>query len=266
MSNAFIDVKLADWDCSKVSIGIAPGGKTPTVLYAGKMPILTLAGDGRDDKYVVSSFKGIQKNMKWDAASKKFLDTWEGDWSISFKVCDAPSTATGLRKKILEIFADIEKKAEEAYEKKCTPVIQKKKIKGRTAAGVEKVIGYDENSPAYLTVKIGYEAPPGSETFTDPKSGRSEPVFEARTPKAKFYDVKRARDEMLVRTAATECQTAMMAIPKFMVGLYNIEGGGLHVTKKLFQCYYEPTTIGGGGVDDALIDMLRAQDIDLSPM
>jgi hypothetical protein len=95
-SSQFIKVKLMEWDCSKVTIGVLPKASSPSVLYDGKIPILVLAGDGVREKYVVSSFDGLKRNMKYDSNSKKFLDVWEGDWSVSFKVADTYVGATGL--------------------------------------------------------------------------------------------------------------------------------------------------------------------------
>lgn len=253
---SFIEVELSNWDCNKVKVGITPKGKTATVLYEGKIPILKLCSNDSKNKYVVSSFKGLQRNMKYDSNTKKFLDIWEGDWSISFTVCKKVSEITPLQQKIVDIFADIEKKVETAFGKKPNPAIGFSYIKEKNEFGVEKKVGIDTAKGAYLKVKVGYDAPEGAKKFMDSKTGREVPVLDARFPKAKFYDIDRAKEQMLVEKPDPECYTSMNAVPKFMISLYPLNEN-VYITKRLMQNYYQKTIVGGDSVDEELVTMLR---------
>ena len=254
---SFIEVELAFWDCNKVRIGVAPKGKTPTVLYDGKMPILKICSNDTKNKYVVFSYKGIQRNMKWDANSKKFLDVWEGDWSVSFQAAGSYAEArqeNGLAWKLIQLFADIETKVEQAFKRKPNRAMNFTIIKEKNEFGVEEEKGIDETKGVYLKGKVGYEAPKDAKMMD--KDGKQVPVLESRTPKCKFYDITKAMDSMFIKNSDIECQTAMNAVPKMMIGLF-ANTQGVYVTKRLLQCYYEPTTIGGDAPDDELIEMLR---------
>lgn len=259
---SFIEVELSSWDTNKVRIGVAPKGKTPTVLYDGKLPILKLCSNDTKNKYVVFSFNGLQRNMKWDAGSKKFLDVWEGDWSVSFQVAASYAQAkqeNGLAWKIVEIFDDIEKKVEQAFKRKPNRALNVTIIKEKNEFGVEEEKGIDETKGVYIKGKVGYDAPKDAKKFI--KDGKEIPVLESRVPKAKFYDITKAKDDMFIKNPDIECQTAMNAVPKMMIGLF-ANTQGVYVTKRLMQCYYEPTTVGGDAPDDELIEMLR-QNLDL---
>lgn len=262
--SAFVEVALSNWDCEKVSIGLAPGGKTPTILYEKKIPILKVFGDGVKDKYILSSYDGLKRNMKWDGTTRKFLDVWEGDWSVSFKVSDTYEGAGGLNKKIITIFEDIAAKVEKAFKKKPSNPLYVKTIKEKNEYGVEEEKGIDPTKPVYLKVKVGFDAPKDAPKEFDSKTGKEVPKKEFRYPKADFFDVKRAKDQMKVQKPDTECQTGMNAVPKFIVGLYATKDT-IYITKRMLQCYYEPASMGGGGMDEDLADILRGVDeIDIS--
>lgn len=260
--SAFIEVTLSNWDCEKVSIGLAPGGKTPTVLYEKKIPILKVFGNDSKDKYVLSSYDGLKRNMKWDGTTRKYLDVWEGDWSISFKVSDTYAGAEGLNKKIITIFEDITIKIEKAFKRKPSYPLNVKVIKEKNEYGVEEEKGIDPTKPVYLKVKVGYDAPKDAPKFFDQRVGKEVPALTHRTPKADFFDIKRPKDYMKVQKPDTECQIGMKAVPKFIIGLYATKDA-IYITKRLLQCYYEPASMGGGGIDEDLTDILRRDD-DLS--
>lgn len=255
---SFIEVELSNWDKSKVSVGIAPKGKTPSVLYDGKIPILKLCSSDPKNKYVVFSHQGLKRNMKYDAATRKFLDIWEGDWSVSFCVAtsvEEAEKANSHANKIMDIFADIEKKVETAFEgRKPNPSINYTYIKEKNQFGVDKIVGVDKSKGAYLRAKTGYDAPKDAKKIT--VDGKEVPVLEARYPKTKFYDITRSKNDMEIKNPDIECQTAMNAVPKIMIGLFS-NSQGVFITRKLMQLYYEPTTIGGNAADDELIEMLR---------
>lgn len=260
---SFVEVEVAHWNCDKLKVGVAPKGKTPTVLYDGKIPILKIASSGGKNMYLLSSYQGLQKNMKWDASTKKFLDVWEGDWSVSCQVTPSYEQAkreNGLAWKLIEIFTDIEKKVETAFKRKPSRALNCSIIKERNEYGVEEERGIDESKGVYLRIKVGYDAPKDAPKTV--KDGREVPVFESRYPKAKFYDVSRSKNSMLVENPSVECQTAMNLIPKMMIGLYS-NTQGVYITRRLMSCYYEPTTAGGDQIDEDLIEMLR-QNMDLS--
>lgn len=260
---SFIEVELGSWDCNKVKIGIAPKGKTPTVLYDGKLPILKLCSNDIKNKYVVFSYKGLQRNMKYDKSTKKFLDVWEGDWSVSFCVTSSVEQAekeNGVAKRIMDIFADIEKKVNVAFVKPPEPSLNYSYIKERNEFGVERKVGIDKTKGCYLKGKVAFDAPKEAKTFE--KDGKQVPVFEARFPKAKFYDVTKAKNDILVKNPDIECQTAMNAVPKLMIGLTTVNEN-IFITKRLMQCYYEPTVVGGDAEDTDLIEMLR-QNLELT--
>lgn len=258
---SFIEVELSNWECAKVRIGIANKGKTATVLYDGKIPILKLCSNDTKNKYVVSSFKGLQRNFKYDTNTKKFLDVWEGDWSVSFTVCTKVSEASPLQKKVLAIFSDIETKVETAFAKKPNSALNFSYIKEKNEFGVERKVGIDTSKGAYLKVKVGYDAPDNCKKILDPKTGKDMPVPEARFPKAKFYNVAEAKDKMLVAKPDPDCFTGMNCVPKFMISLYSV-GENVFITKKLFQLYYEPAVMGGDAIDEDLVNMLR-ENLDL---
>lgn len=262
----FIAVKLTEWDSSKVTIGIQGTDKaaSPTVLYEGKVPIITLAGDGVQSKYVVSSYDGLKKNMKYDQAKRGPSEIWEGDWQISFKVADSYDSATALQKKIIDIFDDIVNKAKRFYKKDpgAQPV-SVKRIVEMTPQGEEDK-GPDPSKPVYLKVKVGHDADKGAPTFTD-TMGKQVPVLEARFPKADFYDITRDKKSMAIdkKAAGIECNTGMFAVPKIMISLYKLPGisGAYYITRRLMQCYYEPAEMKAGGMDDDLVNSLREMDL-----
>lgn len=61
---------------------------------------------------------------------------------------------------------------------------------------------------------------------------------------------------MLVKNPDVECRTGMYAVPTFMISLYQA-GQAYYITRRMMQCYYEPASFSAGGMDDALIEMLR---------
>lgn len=261
---SFVEIKLEDWDCSKVKVGKPPKGGNPTILYddkgVWKMPILNCAGNN-SQKYVLHSNKGLQKNMKYDQNTKKFLDIWEGDWSVSFRVCQSVDSATALEKKLLDIFTDICTKAKAAFKEEPANPISYKYITEKNEFGVEEVKGIDTTKGAYIKVKVGYDSADDAKTFS--KDGKDVPVLEERYPKAKFYDITKAKGDMILKNADKEAATGMNAVPKFMIGLFKAgKDAKLYVTKKMMQCYFEPVTSGGAIDDNDLIEMLRA-DMDL---
>lgn len=258
----FIEVELANWNCEKVRVGIAPGGKTPTVLYDGKIPIIKLCSNNVKNMYLVFSFKGLQRNMKYDMKTKSFLDVWEGDWSVSFQIAQSYAKARedkGLTWKIIQIFEDIEKKVEVAYKRKPNRALNVTTIKEKNEFGVEEDKGIDESKGVYLKAKVGYNAP--KDAKKEMRDGKEVPVNEARVPKCKFFDVSRAKEDMLIKNPDIECQVPMNAIPKIMIGLFS-NTQGVYITKRLMQCYYEPATVGNDAPDYELIEMMR-QNCDL---
>lgn len=264
---SFVEVKLIDWDCSKVSIGIPPKGTLATVLYEDggnkKLPILCCAGNAQQ-KYVLTSFDGLNRNMKYDSAKKQFLDVWEGDWSIYFKICRSVDSASALERKLLDIFEDIVSKAKNAYEEEPANPVGYKYLTETNKFGVVKIIGVDTSKPAGIKIKVGFDAPADAPTFV--KDGKQVPTLESRYPKAKFYNVHNARDQMLIANGDKEkvVGVALNAVPKFLIGIYKAgKDGKLYITKKLMHMYYEPTVAGGSLNDDGIIEMLRNTDAEL---
>lgn len=254
---SFFKVKLSDWDCSKVTIGKPPKGGEPTILYDGKLPILVIAGNGTDEKYVVSSFKGLQKSRVYDESTKSYTDEWDGEWDISFCVCKSVQEATPLQKKLLGVFADILKKVEDAFEEKVKfPPVSFTWVMVENQMGIKKPSHIDETKGAYIKGKCGYEAPSNAPTMRDAKTKKDVPVFESRKPKASFYDITRALKEMLITDPDTECKTSMNTAPEIFVSVFK-NALGLFIQKRVFQCYYEPVEMGSSGPDETLINMLR---------
>lgn len=255
---SFIEVDLAKWDFNRVRIGTNKKNPTPTILYDDKIPIIRICSDNPKNKYLLFSFYGLQKNMVFDQSTKKFTDIWDGDWSISYTVTPTYEKAedeNGLTWKIILIFKDIEDKIKQAFEKDPNPALQMSYIKEKNQFGVEKVTGIDKSKPVYLKAKVGYDAPKNAPTMTN-KQNKQVPVPESRYPKAKFYDVTRAQDDIEVKDADKECSISMDAIPKIMLGLATVNGV-IYVTKRLMQNYYRPVSIGGNTQDQDLIDELR---------
>lgn len=259
---SFIEVELSNWNCDKVTVGIPPKGKEPTILYDEKIPILKLCSD-KKNKYIVSSYKGLQRNMTYDKKTESFLDTWEGDWSISFQVAASYAQAEaeqGLSWKIIKIFQDIESKLEDAYGTKPNPSLNFGWIKEKNKAGVIRKTGIDETKGVYIKGKVSYSAPKDCEKMI--VKGKEVPILAERVPKTLFFDITRSQKEMCVKNPDIECQTAMNAVPKLMIGTA-VVNEVLYVTKRLQQCYYEPITTGGDAPDEELIAMLR-ENLDIS--
>jgi len=254
---SFIEVEVSVWDCNKVTIGMAPKGKEPGVLYEGKIPIIKLCTSDARNKYICTSYKGLQRSMTFDKATNSFLDSWEGDWYVSFQIARSyalAKTEESLAWKIIKIFEDIEKKIEQAFEKKPNSSLGFSWIKEKNSFGIEKKVGIDDSKGVYIKSKVGYDSPKNAPTM--PFKGKEVPVHESRFPKCKFYDITRAQQDMVIKNPDIECQTSMNAVPKMMISIA-IVNDVIHVTKKLLQLYYEPTTIGGNAPDDDLISMLR---------
>lgn len=261
---SFVEVKLADWNCANVKIGLPPKGSSPTVLYNDKntykMPILVCAGTPSEMSELYSN-KGLQRNMKYDSKTKKFLDVWDGDWSVSFRICQSVDNAKSLEKKLMDIFDDICTKAKLAFKEAPADPISYKYIMKKNEFGIDEIEGIDKSKGAYIKIKVGYDAPKDAPTMK--KDGKDVPVFDARTPKAKFYDTTRAKSDMLLKNADKEASTAMNAVPKVLIGLFKAgKDSKLYVTKKMMQCYYKPVSTNTNTEDDEIIEMLR-QDMDL---
>jgi len=255
--SCFIEVELMSWSCDKVKVGIYPGEKTASVLYDNKKPILKLCSNDPINKYVVSSYKGLERNKVWDSASKKFLDEWAGDWSINMMVATSYQAAeeNPYTKKIMEIHDDIHQKVEKAYRTKVKHPLGYVFIKEKTDLGEEiDSDQIDKSKGIYLKTKVGYQAPPSADKIK--VNGKDVPALDARTPKGLFVDVSRAQSDMTVKNPDIECQVGMSLIPKYLIGLYKI-GNVVHITKKLLQCYYQPKDMGGNSVDETLVAMLR---------
>lgn len=254
---SFKEVDLASWDCNKVTIGKGPNNGGISILYEGKIPILKLCPENMKNGYLVSSFHGLQRNMKYDKNSKSFTDTWEGDWSISFTIASVVKDVeeeNGLRLKIMNIFKDIENKVKAAYDKAPSNPLNYTYITEINAFGVEKKLGINPDKGCYLKVKVGYTASPNAKTFE--KDGKFVPVLEERRPKATFYDITKAADQMVITNPDIECRTGMSAVPKFVIGI-SVVNEVIYITKRLLDCYYKPTNMGGNGPDEELISMLR---------
>ncbi len=263
----FAEVSLAEWDCAKVFVRkptMTKAGQSgdPVVTYDGKLPILVVRSVDATKPYILSSSKGIQENKTWIPAPPPghFSDTWEGDWSISYKVCVTVKGASVEEKKLMAIFDDIFKKTQKFYksEKVKCPINYSWNKEVDPESGAEEIIGVDESKGAYLKVKVGYEGLPNAEMIID-KAGKSVPALtlKARKPKPTFYDMSRDRDHMVVQDPAKECQTGMNAIVKIFIGLYK-NSQGVFITKKLLQCYYNPVAIGSNTPDEDIIDSFGA--------
>lgn len=258
---SFVNVYLEDWETSKVKIGLAPKGNKPTILYEDKdkihkMPILSVRGN-KEQRYVLESYSGLQKNMIYDSAQETYTDKWAGDWSISFKICTCIKNATPLEKKLMQIFADITEKATIAFDEKPAKCISYTMITQKNDSGITKEIGIDDSKGAYIKVKVNYDAPQKAETFM--QGSTAVPVFEARYPKAKFYDASRQVGKYLVEKPDPESACGMKATPEFLIGAFKTKDGKLYITKKLMKCYYMPHDYGSNECDDELIDALREQ-------
>jgi hypothetical protein len=268
---SFISVNLSDWDCSKVSIGKLNKDSKPTVLYSGKIPVLTISAanpSSKDvrEKYVVVSKKGLQKSMKYDEKTKKSTDIWDGEWKITFTICDIIDKASPMQKKLIDIFEDIAKKVELAFEKKPDPryMIYSFIEEENPTTGVKKIVGIDKTKGAALKVKVPYEAKKDAKTMKDDK-GKEVPIFEDRIPKVRFYDITRAVNQFLIKEPHKECNTGMGTVPKFMISLFQQDPSSpIYITKRLFECYYEPADLGGNQQDNDLIETLRSSMAELT--
>lgn len=251
---SFIEVALYDWDCDAVAIGPPPKGGAPTVLYRGKIPILSIRSNDPNNRYLLRSRDGLARSTKYDNTNNKYTDVWDGKWRMSFMVTNCINDAPPLAIKLMEVFRDIEKKVEAAFEKTPNDALSYTWITEKNRYGVEKRVDIDRSKGCYFNVKVGYDAPKDAPKIRI--DGKDEPAFDYRYPKGQFYDVTRAKDSMRIENPDTECGIGMNAIPKVMIGLYNIQNS-IHITKTIMQCYYEPNTSDDGFVDHDLIDALR---------
>lgn len=251
---SFVEVALYEWNCDAVTVGLPPKGTTPTVLYNGKIPILCIKSDDARNRYVVSSRHGLTRSMKYDMTSKKFTDAWDGDWGISFMITKCINEAPHLAIKLMNLFEDIERKVELAYEKKPHPPLGYTWLIEKNQFGVEKKVSIDKSKGCYMNSKVPYDAPDDAPKIKI--EGKEVPVLESRFPKTKFYDVTRSRSSIRVVNPDTECRISMNAIPKIMISVFASQQG-VFITKRLMQCYYEPDIGGGDNVDDDLVESLR---------
>lgn len=249
---SFIEVKLPEWDCSKVTVGVIKKNQPPTILYDGKMAILTIIGN-RDDPYIVSSFKGVEKQNKYNASTKVWTDEWTGEWSISMKLCESVAEANPMQAKLMSVFDDIINKVKDKVPNvSIGKPIGYKYIK-KEVDGFDVDVGVDKASPAYMNVKVPYTCDDGCEMMK--VDDRMVPVFTARRPKPQFYNVTEARDRMLVKDVDRECKTSMKLAPKIMISLFK-SADRYFITRRLLSCYYEPVSLGLSSKDDDMIDIL----------
>lgn len=265
----FVEVSLAEWDCAKVTVrkpatsGKANQNAEVTVLYDGKLPVLVIRSVDGMKPFILTSFKGLQENKVWVPASGQspgyFLDTWDGDWSISFKICTSVKDASLEEKKLMQIYDDIYQKVKKVYKDKSVrnPINYSWIKEMNPDTDVEEIVAIDDSKAAYLKLKVAYEGTPNCATVVD-KFKKTVPAIthDDRKPKAKFFDMSRARDKMLVQDPHKECQTGMNAIVKVFIGLYKATEG-VYITKKLLQCYYNPVAIGGNAPDEDIIGSFR---------
>lgn len=265
---SFIEVKLPDWDCSKVTVGAIKKNQPPTILYEGKMVILTVIGH-RDDPYVVTSFKGVEKQNKYNASTKTWTDEWTGEWGISIRLCESVAGANPMQAKLMSIFDDIINKVKDKVpDASIGKPINYKYIK-EEVDGFEREVGIDKTSPAYMNIKIPYTYDEGCEMMK--VDDRTLPVFSARRPKPQFYNVTEARDRMLVQDVDKDCKTSMKLAPKIMISLFK-SADRYFITRRLLSCYYEPISMGLANKDEDMIDilvgpmekLLEVEDIDIS--
>lgn len=263
----FVEVSLAEWDCAKVAVkkpavsGKAGQNAEPTILYDGKLPVLVIRSVDGTKPFLLTSFKGLQENKVWVPTPPpgRFLDKWAGDWSISFKICTSVKDATPEEKKLMLIFNDMLQKVQKVYknEKPKNPINYSWLKEKDPETDVEEIIGIDESKAAYLKLKVGYEAAPDAEMVINELGQKvPAPTPKDRRPKAKFFDMSKARDKMLVQDSAKECQTGMNAIAKVFIGLFK-NSQGVFITRKLLQCYYNPVAIGGNAPDEDIIGSFK---------
>lgn len=249
---SFIEVRLPDWDCSKVTVGVIKEKSPPTILYDGKLVILTIVGT-YDEPYVVSSYKGLERQNKYNPSTKTWTNEWTGEWELNIRICNSVDGATPMQRKLMDIFDDIKAKIEEKVPGQSVKTPINYKYIKEEKDGFTRITGIDRRAPAYMSIKVPYTADEGADTIE--VNNKMVPVFEARRPKPQFFNVAEAKDRMLVEDPDRDCRVSMNLAPKIMISLFN-NASGYFITRRLMGCYYEPTTIGGSGQDDELINML----------
>lgn len=264
---AFVSVKLDDWDCNKVDIGLANGGSEPTILYDGKIPVLNVQGVR---EYVVHSRSGLRRAMFWNDGTKKYTDIWEGNWTTRFVICDKLRDATARQKKLMLIFDDIKEKVKLAFDREpYDPVTYTWIESTNEKTKVKKRVSRDEDGSVSFKCKITYDADDNAETFVN-KFDKKVPKFDFRYPKARYYDITRATKEMLIKYPdptlnpdknANDMGAAqgMLACPNFMISLYENDTA-IYIVKRLFDCYFKPCEFGSNDQDHELVEMLRGME------
>lgn len=268
MPSRFVSVSVQEWDNSKVSLETKDG--RINILYDGLVPMLKICGNS-DQPYLLTSKKGLMKATKYDSIKNMYTKEFAGSWTISFKIADDLSTIKPppegvedkrsendkTRYKIIEIYNHIKKMVAKATEDMVTDPISYKKLYSVSKLGNKKVIGIDEQGYAYLSMKVGYTAPPDAPTFKD--RDRDVPIFGSRVPKATFKDLARAKNDLIVHNPELDCACPMKAIPRTTLCV-NKGPKGYVIATNIFDIYYErDDSIGGGDDTDDVLKLVHTR-------
>ena len=260
-SGMYINIDLMSWDCSKVTIGPSPNNSKlqsakygPSVLYEKKVPILRIISD--DNKFILKSYNGLRRTMKYDNKLKKYTDIWTGEWDISFILASSLADASVHAKKIIDLYEDIYAKMTKAGLNASNP-IKYTKVSSTNEFGVVTEFP-DKTKPIYLSGKVRYNAPKDCPKMRN-ETGADVPALEYRVPKAFFIDVTKARDQQAIDAsiADKECAIPMLAAPKFLIGLSKAAEKWFCINNTC-DVYYEPWKVSGRGVDLDFADKLRS--------
>lgn len=251
--NRYIRINLMDWDNTKVSIGKAPPSTKPgayddkiTVLYDGKLPILTIIDtkpEQGSSPYLLTSYAGLQKSMEYNSQSKKYTDVWKGEWGLNVQVCRSIKDANAGQRKLMDVMNYIVKFAKEGGMDKMEPAFTTKKVQKMVFGTLKDTDEIDVTKPCSMNISVSYTADKDCEKFMDAKLGKEVPVFEARRPNPPFYDVTRALNDNLI-TNWEDANRGMACAPSGLL-TFSHAAGKDYLKLRLYECYYQPKEFGG---------------------
>lgn len=262
MSSKNTRISLNDWDMNKVTVDIYGTDKKEEILYNGKPVEIDVLGPD-DDPLMLFSFNGVERTMKYDQKTKTMTNIWEGDYNLNTTICRELQKAKPYQRKLIDIFEDIKKKAQEFYpEKKVADTVAYTYIKKEhpKTKKLEKTKEIDVTKGVYLKFKVGYTAPKDAPKFTDQKSGKEVPEFQYRRPNGTFYDISKSKDDAAVKDAFKEANIRMNTRVIAKLGLCDVNGT-IYITKRLYVCYFLPAQ-GGDKMDTKFFDKMKAKAIE----
>lgn len=216
----YITVLLNNWDVSKVTIGPTPykDKKGAALLYDGKIPFLELTNEKHELLY--TSIGGVVRNTEFNSKTKKFTDTWTGDWKLSLKLCNSNSERTENTIKLLSIFDDIETKLKKAkFDINGSP-IKFGFDKVNNVYGIEESI-LNPEKPTYFNIKVRAD------------------MNDKTVPKATFINISKSIEEAIIsNNIEEEIKGKMKCAPTFMLSIFSQNNKNVYIIASLRELMF----------------------------